>query len=750
MKLKLFLAGLACLMALGSAPAHAVDNPILADGKHYTTDPAPLVADGKFYILTGRDTAPVGVNDFIMPEWQLLETDDPTSGVWKHTPHFVRPEDVFKWATPARAYAAQMVKGPDGRFYLYAPVVQKSTTARDAFGIGVAVADQPQGPWTDAHPAGPIVSQTYPLANDIQNIDPTVLVDDDGRIYLYWGTFGRLKGVELERDMVTFKGRPVDVSSLTGFFEAPWIFKRKGAYYMIYAGNEAGPDSECTEAVYYACQAYGTAPSPLGPWTYRGVLLDPVSSTTSHAGIVQFKDRWFIAYHNADAVGGDHFRRSVSLDEVTFDDSTTPALINMVEPTRPPAPPAKPQRNIAAAARIVASNSPVPVQYWIRALNDGKVHENPLPPDVWGTWTPNNPAQQWVVYQWEDPVRLNGARIRFWNDQPAGSGVGVAAPKAWHLEYWNEKAWAPVVATSAYGVSTEAFNDVAFDPVQTRCLRAVFDASTDGKSFAAVAAQELEALYPTPVLVEPADTPIPASANCAIGTQAAAAAQPSMAAASSAMPVRLTVTQSANLRELAGPGEVKAAAYEFTVPKGVVIAGKPGGGVGIDTGVWPAGVTLTLTIKGHVYGGGGKGGQGGDVPGATDGGRGGDALYIQTPLTLVIDAGASIKAGGGGGAGANGGGSGGGGGFPNGERGEGGAAAFDSNYDTALGGPGRPGTPGGGGMGGQRGAAGASGGNAGMPGGSATRFGGPAGRAIVTNGYEVKLTRRGAIFGDVL
>jgi hypothetical protein len=195
---------------------------------------------------------------------------------------------------------------------------------------------------------------------------------------------------------------------------------------------------------------------------------------------------------------------------------------------------------------------------------------------------------------------------------------------------------------------------------------------------------------------------------------------------------------------------VKAAAYEFTVPNGVVVAGKAGGGIGIDTGVWPAGVSLTLTIKGHVYGGGGNGGQGGDVPGATDGGRGGDALYIRAPLTLMIDAGASIKAGGGGGAGANGGGSGGGGGFPNGERGEGGAAAFDSNYDTALGGPGRRGTPGGGGMGGQRGAAGASGGDAAMPGGSATRLGGPPGRAIVTNGHEVKLTRRGAIFGDVL
>ena len=132
------------------------------------------------------------------------------------------------------------------------------------FAIGVAVADSPLGPWIDAHPQGPVVSQSYPIANDIQNIDPTIFVDDDARVFLYWGTFGRLKGVELEPDMVTFKTTPIDVRTLNGFFEASWLFKRNGTYYMAYAANTAGPTSECTEAVYYACIAYGTSPSPLG------------------------------------------------------------------------------------------------------------------------------------------------------------------------------------------------------------------------------------------------------------------------------------------------------------------------------------------------------------------------------------------------------------------------------------------------------------------------------------------------------
>jgi hypothetical protein len=214
--------------ALESRTIHATSNPIVSDGSYYTTDPAPLVVGDTLYILTGRDTASPGVNDFHMPEWQMLVTSsDPMEGRWTHYPHFLRPEEVFRWAAPGRAYAAQIVRAPNGRFYIYAPVVYAAATTRDKFAIGVAVSDTPLGPWVDAHPEGPIVSQSYPVPNDIQNIDPTVLVDHDGRVYLYWGTFGRMKGVELEQDMMTFKGTPIDVHTLHGFFEASWLFERE-------------------------------------------------------------------------------------------------------------------------------------------------------------------------------------------------------------------------------------------------------------------------------------------------------------------------------------------------------------------------------------------------------------------------------------------------------------------------------------------------------------------------------------------
>ncbi|MFC5581058.1 family 43 glycosylhydrolase [Rhodanobacter terrae] len=484
---------------------HTSGNPIMADGEYYSADPAPLVADGKLYILAGRDEAPADVNDFIMKEWQLLATDDVASGEWLHYPSLLRPERLFAWAAEGRAYAGQIVRGPDGRYYLYAPVEQRDSTNPDKFAIGVAVADSPLGPWRDAHPQGPIVSQSVPERNDIQNIDPTVMVDDDGRVYLYWGTFGRLRGIELERDMITPKGNAISVTTLDGYFEAPWLFKRRNTYYMVYAGNKAGRESECTPTLYHACIAYGTAESPLGPWTYRGVVLAPVSSTTSHPGVIEFKGQWYITYHTADAKGGGHFRRSVAIDKVEWDDSAAPARMLRVVQTHAPKAGPKPQRNIAPAALATASNGPdIPVQYWIAALNDGMVRKSPLPPDMWGSWTAHNPPRQWIQYSWDRPVAINAARIVFWADQPAGSGVGVAPPRSWHLEYRKAGEWRQVPKTGAYGHEPGIFEQVGFAPVTTRCLRAVFDASGDGNAYAALAVQEWEVLAIEPQRLPPA------------------------------------------------------------------------------------------------------------------------------------------------------------------------------------------------------------------------------------------------------
>jgi hypothetical protein len=191
-----------------------------------------------------------------------------------------------------------------------------------------------------------------------------------------------------------------------------------------------------------------------------------------------------------------------------------------VNQTHEPRPPAVPTRNIALAAHTTASNEPVPVQYWIKALNDGIVRPNPLPPDMWGSWTPHNPASQWIQYEWAKPVTLDGSRILFWSDHRPGANAGVAPPAAWHLEYRSGDEWRPIATTSGYPTTIGSFVDVKFDRVTTRCLRAVFDASGDGKQYAGVAVQEWETLAPKVIapsalqkLAPTIDTKLQCSAN---------------------------------------------------------------------------------------------------------------------------------------------------------------------------------------------------------------------------------------------
>lgn len=220
----------------------------------------------------------------------------------------------------------------------------------------------------------------------------------------------------------------------------------------------------------------------------------------------------------------------------------------------------------------------------------------------------------------------------------------------------------------------------------------------------------------------------------------------------------LHVTQAKNLRtnlrtlaDQAGYTGQSPASFAFVVPAKTNILGSQGGGHGIDTGEWPTGVDLWLIVDGNVYGGGGDGGNGGDIPGASEGGRGGDAIFARAPIHIIITDKGSVKAGGGGGGGANGGGlggSGGGGGFPNGREGAAGSASNPSDQYNQVGNKGRIGTIAGGGAGGSKGNPGGDGGNAGMAGQSTGRPGGGAGNAVRKNDHAVKIVNYGQIIGE--
>lgn len=490
--------------ALAASPISftSTGNPILASGTYYSADPAPLVVNNTLYIISGRDQAPLDENAFTINGWQVFvsSSPDPTGSDWTLHPAVARPEDVFSWAAAGTAYAAQIVQGKDDKFYLYAPVTEAASTADDKFAIGVAVSSSPLGPFVDAHPSGPILSQSLPEANTMENIDPTVFVDDDGKAYIYEGTFGELRGYALSSDMTTVSSASaVSVTSLTGFFEAPWLTKRGDTYYMLYAANNAGTDSPCTPTSYHACVAYGTSPSPLGPWTFRGVVLGIVSSTTSHPGAVQLGEAWYLAYHTADAVDGGHFRRSVALDQLTWDDSQAPPAINPVVQTRRPGKAVVPTRNVALQADA-SSLGATPIQYWTASLNDGKVPSNPLPPDYWCSYDGTASLEtSTLVLTWNHTVTLNGTRMAFFADQAAGANEGVPPPKGWTVEYKNAGGeWAAVDVEGTY--PTEATDDpveVGFAQIETTALRAILTASGSGGQFGGVGVKEWEALAPT-------------------------------------------------------------------------------------------------------------------------------------------------------------------------------------------------------------------------------------------------------------
>ncbi len=356
---------------------------------YYSADPAPLVVPAgapgnatgadQLYVYTGHDEAGPRQNDFIMNEWGAFVTSDVDAGEWTHHPSLMRPEEVFDWATPGAPTRARSCRAWTGattgtsRARGGQPGERRVRHRRRGLGV-------PDGPWTD-HVGAPIISQRVPTPNTIHNIDPTVLVDgegDDARVYVWWGSFSNLRMLELGRDENA--GRPGPHG------HGPHRLLRGGVGvrargHLLHGlrGERRRPDVRVHPASYHACIAYGTASSPEGPWTYRGTVLAPVSSTTSHPGILEFDGEWWIAYHTADAEGGNHFRRSVAIDRVEWDDTQSPPRMKQVVTTPEKVRDTTPRANVAQEATVTVSNEPVPTQYWKKALNDEIVRPNPLP-----------------------------------------------------------------------------------------------------------------------------------------------------------------------------------------------------------------------------------------------------------------------------------------------------------------------------------------------------------------------------------
>jgi len=292
----------ACGMTLRSGLAQA-DNPIVQT--NYTADPAPMLYDGRLYLYTSHDEDVTVDNFFTMNDWRLYSTVDMVNWTDHGSPASYQ---TFSWGR-GEAWAPQAIPR-NGKFYLYVPLNNNSGSK-----IGVAVSDDPSGPFSD--PLGRAL-----ISVNSGNIDPTVFIDDDEQAYLYWGN-PKLYYVKLNSDMISYQGNPVEVSLTAAGFgasssgggsaytEGPWFYKRNDFYYLVY------PADGVPEKLSHTMSS-----GPLGPWTFAGDIMAKQSgagsSFTNHPGVVDYKGKSYLFYHNGALPGGGGYKRSVCVEEFTY------------------------------------------------------------------------------------------------------------------------------------------------------------------------------------------------------------------------------------------------------------------------------------------------------------------------------------------------------------------------------------------------------------------------------------------------
>ncbi len=308
----------------------------------YTADPSAHVFNGKLYVYPSHDfEAGIPENDlgdhFGMKDYHILSMDS-VGGEVKDNGIALDIKDV--------AWAGRQLWAPDaafanGKYYLYFPAKDK----KDVFRIGVATSDKPEGPFK---------AEPKPIDGTF-SIDPAVFTDTDGQSYIYFGGIwgGQLqrwssgkydeqgkehtddepalspKVARLSKNMLSLAERVKDVKIVDKdgkelltkdhdrrFFEASWMHKYNGKYYFSYSTGD-------THFI-----AYATGDNPYGPFTYQGVILNPVIGWTNHHSIVEYKGKWYLFYHDSSLSGGKTHLRSVKVAELFYNPDGTIQTFN--------------------------------------------------------------------------------------------------------------------------------------------------------------------------------------------------------------------------------------------------------------------------------------------------------------------------------------------------------------------------------------------------------------------------------------
>jgi len=295
-------------LAIGLPGYCYAQNPII---KHlYTADPSAHVFNDTLYLYPSHDKE--DADWFNMSDWHVFSTTDMEH--W--TDHGVALSlddiswaDKYAWAPDCAEY--------NGKYYFYYPAEKDY--------IGVAVSDRPYGPFKD-HLDKPLISRQTPGVVARRGlIDPAIFIDDDHTPYLLFGQ-NDVNIVKLNDDMVSFIDTVRTVQGAKKFFEAVWMHKYNGKYYISYSGKR--------KIAIRARILYTIGDSPYGPFKYKGVLLGKTNSGTNHASIAEYKGQWYLFYHNANLFFENNpsakihtrakwYRRSVCVDNLHYHEDGT-------------------------------------------------------------------------------------------------------------------------------------------------------------------------------------------------------------------------------------------------------------------------------------------------------------------------------------------------------------------------------------------------------------------------------------------
>jgi len=312
LKQYLLLSGIGLLICTNSF----AQNPIIRD--QFTADPTARVFNGKVYVFPSHDIlAPPNKNLrdkwFCMEDYHVFSSENLTD--W--TDHSVIvSQNKVAWvdSTSYSMWAPDCIER-NGKYYFYFPANKNvaGPNGRKGFGIGVAVADKPEGPY---------IPQAEPIQG-LFGIDPNVLIDKDGQAYLYW-SMGNIFVAKLKENMLELDSEPQIIANLPekGLKEGPFVFERNGIYYLTFPHVE-----NKIERLEYAI-----GDNPMGPFKMTGVIMDesPLNCWTNHQSMLEFNGQWYLYYHQNEYSPKFDKNRSICIDSMFFNADGT---IQKVTPT---------------------------------------------------------------------------------------------------------------------------------------------------------------------------------------------------------------------------------------------------------------------------------------------------------------------------------------------------------------------------------------------------------------------------------